>query len=840
MMSLRALGNLGSGGGAARLASNYYQEHSADYYMEDVDHQGQWMGSGAEELGLAGAVDRSEFQLGLAGYVAGEQVQNAGKENRQMGWDLTYSAPKSVSIVWAGADPSHRHEIEEAHRKAVECAFDYLEANTVTRRGKGGYIHESTGLVAARFNHYTSRAGDPQLHSHVVVSNFSVRNDGTVGTIDSRTFYNHRMAAGTLYQVELAWEMKKLGYQIENGPGGTFRLSNVSQEAEKVFSKRDQEIDAIAQERGITTHKGTRSIVLATRPDKVNTSLIEREETWNHEARQAGVGLGAERQTLEVTNRRKGEYAILSEAGTKLTNQESTFEYKELLRETGRAAMGERSGQEVLELANKAQEKGYVIGLEEGVLTTPSMLKIEQGIMDRVERMVIKTKYGVDSSESIERGIRGENGNFSFSQEQKNAIETATAESGIAIIQGRAGVGKSTMLAAVRESYEEAGYKVQGIALAGVAAQNLKNESGIESRTIASWLSRPGIDEKTVVIIDEAGMVGSKQMGEVLEKVYARESKLILVGDERQLQPISAGGILHAIDQKVIEIAPEYASVVEDIKRQRDGWMKEVVKSAAQGHTSEVLETLDQHKKINVYQDAAQARGALVDDYIAKNAQDYSKGIVITNRAYDAQTINEEIRAKLKEQGVVGEKGIEFDNGQRTIEVAQGDRVIFTRNNYDLDVRNGQRGMVEQIHKDNTIDVTLDNGEKREVNLQEYNHLDYGWASTTYKAQGATVERAQVFGYSKESMTSQQNTYVQISRAREETKLYVVAGERGLEREGVSEKLEKTERLEVLNEMKKSWGVDASKGTTLEYTALKQQQEVKNELKQERGYELGM
>ena len=102
---------------------------------------------------------------------------------------------------------------------------------------------------------------------------------------------------------------------------------------------------------------------------------------------------------------------------------------------------------------------------------------------------------------------------------------------------------------------------------------------------------RPGIDEKTVVIIDEAGMVGSKQMGEVLEKVYAREAKLILVGDERQLQPISAGGILHAIDEKIIEIAPEYSSVVEDIKRQRDGWMKEIVKSAAQGHTSEALES---------------------------------------------------------------------------------------------------------------------------------------------------------------------------------------------------------------------------------------------------------
>ena len=824
MMSLRALGNLSGGGAAAKLAATYYQEHSADYYVEDLDHQGVWMGRGSEDLGLEGAVDRKDFQLGLAGYVGGEEVQNAGKENRQMGWDLTFSAPKSVSIAWVGAKARHRQEIELAHQKAVETAFDYLEGHTTTRRGQGGAIHEYANLVAARFNHYTSRQGDPQLHSHVVVTNFSVRQDGTVGTLDSRNFYNHKMAAGALYQVELAWEMKKLGYEIEEGAKGTFRLKDVSIETEKLFSKRDQEIDKLAKEYGINSYAGTRGIVLATRPDKEKTSLVEREEAWGKEAREAGLDFNIE-QKEGILKTSKTNHEILSQAGEKLTAQESTFEEKELLRETARASLGERSAEDVLKLIPTAQDKGYVIGLEEGILTTPSMLKIEQGIMDRVERMVKREQYGVDSSQAIERGIRGENGNFNFSEEQKNAIETATAESGIAVIQGRAGVGKSTMLSAVRETYEEAGYKVQGIALAGVAAQNLQKESGIESKTIASWLSRPALDEKTVVIIDEAGMVGSKQMGEILEKVYAREAKLILVGDERQLQPIAAGGILHAIDEKIIKIAPEYSSVVEDIKRQRDGWMKEVVKSAAQGHTNEAIEVLDQHKKICVYQDAAQARSELVDDYIDKNAQDYSKGIVITNRAYDAQTINEEIRSKLKEQGVVGEKGIEFDNGQRTIEIAKGDRVIFTRNDYDLDVRNGQRGMIERVHKDNTVDVTLDNGEKREVNLQEYNHLDYGWASTTYKAQGATVERATVFGYSKESMTSQQNTYVQISRAREETKLYVVAGERGLEREGLLEKLEKTERLEVLNEMKKSWGIDASKGTTLDHHVIKQTQE---------------
>ena len=107
--------------------------------------------------------------------MAGHEVKNAGKENRQMGWDLTFSAPKSVSIVWAGAEPHHKQEIELAHQRAVEVAFAYLEANAFTRRGAGGYIHEEAKLVASRFNHYTSREGDPQVHSHVVVSNFSVR-----------------------------------------------------------------------------------------------------------------------------------------------------------------------------------------------------------------------------------------------------------------------------------------------------------------------------------------------------------------------------------------------------------------------------------------------------------------------------------------------------------------------------------------------------------------------------------------------------------------------------------------------------------------------------------------
>ena len=844
MMSLRGLGNLSSGGGAARLAATYYQEHSADYYVEDLDHQGVWIGQGAETLGLEGAIERDAFQLSLAGFVGGHQVQNAGKENRQMGWDLTFSAPKSVSIVWAGAEAPHKHEIELAHQRAVEVAFDYLEANTITRRGHDGAIHEEAKLVASRFNHHTSREGDPQLHSHVVVSNFSVREDGTVGTIGSRVFYENKMAAGALYQVELAWQMQKLGYKIEHGIKGTFRLSNVTQEAERLFSKRDKQIDDLARERGIESYAGTRGIVLATRANKVISDLSEREEAWGREAREHSVYLNVERDRLGLEPG-KSDDKILSEASQKLTAKQSTFKENTLLRETALASFGSRSGGEVRELVKEAQGRGYIVSLENGLLTTPDMAKIELGIMARVERMATYQNFKVDSEMAIKEGIdTGQGNKIAFSYEQRVAINVATRASALAVIQGRAGVGKSTMLAAVRESYEQEGWKVQGIALAGVAAQNLQKESGIESKTIASWLPYQQIDSRTVVIIDEAGMVGSKQMAEVIQKVEQSKAKLILVGDERQLQPIAAGGILHAIDQKVAQIAPEYSTVVKDIWRQREEWMREVVTMAAQGKTGEALEALEQKNKINFYQDSSQARTALVDEFIEKNRKDFSEGIILTNMTQDAQKINEEIRTKLQEQKIVEERGVEFDNGTRAIDIAKGDRIIFTRNDYNLDVRNGQRAMVSQVTSRGIINAVLDNGETKRINIQQYKHMEYGWAATTHKAQGATVERAMVYGFAGESMSSQQATYVQISRAREETKLYIVAGERGVEREGMSLKMDAQHRGEALEQMKKSWSYNAAKDTTLEHIPLEQEREIKQELRHNlemgRGRSMGM
>jgi ATP-dependent exoDNAse (exonuclease V) alpha subunit len=302
------------------------------------------------------------------------------------------------------------------------------------------------------------------------------------------------------------------------------------------------------------------------------------------------------------------------------------------------------------------------------------------------------------------------------------------------------------------------------------------------------------------------------------------------VGDERQLQPIAAGGILHAIDQKVIQIAPGNSAVMKDIWRQREEWMKDTVMLAAQGRTGKALDALAQKEKINFYENSSQARTALVDEFITKHRNDFSTGMVLTNISHDAQKINTEIRTKLQEQKIVDEKGIEFDNGSRTIDIAKGDRIILTRNDYNLDVRNGQRGIVENITSKGIINAVLDNGQKKEINVQKYNHIEYGWATTTHKAQGMTVDRAFVYGFANESMASQQATYVQISRAREETKLFIVAGERGVEREGMSVKMDAQHQEEALKQMKKYWSYNAAKDTTLEHIPKEQKLAIKEEL----------
>ena len=221
---------------------DYYLELAReDYYTKGGEPPGEWYGEGAELLQVEGQVGEAELRNLLEGYSAdgaNKLVQNAGDENRQSGWDLTFSTPKSVSTFWTASDTETRKLIEESQDKAVKAALDYVQEEAgFTRRGKGGEFIEEAKLTFAMFEHGTSRAQDPQLHTHVLALNIGVREDGTTGTIRSHDIFEQKMAAGAIYRAELTYQLEQSLGLISERDKSCFQLSGVPKELNEEFSK---------------------------------------------------------------------------------------------------------------------------------------------------------------------------------------------------------------------------------------------------------------------------------------------------------------------------------------------------------------------------------------------------------------------------------------------------------------------------------------------------------------------------------------------------------------------------------------------------------------------------
>ncbi|WP_136661680.1 MobF family relaxase [Nitratireductor sp. XY-223] len=283
--------------GSARAALAYYGHLQQDgYYTAESEAPGRWAGRGAERLSLEGPVTRSEFEAALEGLdpKTGERLAAGGgrAHSHAAGWDMTFSAPKSVSVLWALSDGPERAAIEEAHRRAVLTATGHLEQTAAwARRGKGGALRERTaGLLMAQFDHHTSRELDPQLHTHSFVFNLAPRRDGTWGAIVSRDLYKAQKQAGAVYRRELAAGLERLGHRLERQAHG-FRIAAVPRRIERAFSKRRQVIEEAARTHGYDTAKGMELATLRTRRAKQDSKLNDLYRTWQAEAKALGFDL---------------------------------------------------------------------------------------------------------------------------------------------------------------------------------------------------------------------------------------------------------------------------------------------------------------------------------------------------------------------------------------------------------------------------------------------------------------------------------------------------------------------------------------------------------------------
>ncbi|MGO7356778.1 Ti-type conjugative transfer relaxase TraA, partial [Rhizobium ruizarguesonis] len=454
--------------------------------------------------------------------------------------------------------------------------------------------------------------------------------------------------------------------------------------------------------------------------------------------------------------------------------------------------------------------------------STVEMVAIEGVIASNVMAMKTRQNHGV-AKRNVDAAIAAQDRSIQaagaspgqgLSAEQRQAIEHVTGPAQIAVVIGFAGAGKSTMLAAARQAWEAQGYRVHGAALAGKAAEGLEESSGISSRTLASWeyswqADRSRLNARDVFVIDEGGMVGSRQLARFVDEVKRAGAKLVLVGDHEQLQAIGAGAPFRAIAEAVGH------AQLSEVRRQKADWQKQASIDFASHRTAAGLSAYEARENLHLKTDRAETLKAIIADYVAdRSANPNDTRIAMAHRRDDVRAINAGIRAQLQERGELakgsnnpsGDKGEELsyqtNNGKRSF--ARGDRIVFLENDRDLGVKNGMLGEVIAVAPD-AIQVRLDgkaqtqDGQRQvTVPVNRYQSFDHGYATTIHKTQGATVDRSFVLA----STTMDRHlTYVAMTRHREAVQLYA-----GLD-------AFKTER--ALTETLSRSGV---KETTLDYT----------------------
>ena len=432
--------------------------------------------------------------------------------------------------------------------------------------------------------------------------------------------------------------------------------------------------------------------------------------------------------------------------------------------------------------------------------STRDMIDLELGMARSAERLHQAQSHGVDphhverAMERQDNALRKSSGGPSsasdpsagLSDQQRHAIAHITGPERIAAVVGFAGAGKSTMLAAAREAWEAQGYQVHGAALSGKAAEGLEESSGIESRTLASWSyswdnGRGMIGRSDVFVIDEAGMVGSRQLARFIGEAEERGAKIVLVGDHEQLQAIGAGAPFRAIAEQIGHVE------LSGIRRQRHDWQRQASVAFATHKTAEGLAAYRDHGDIHFADSREEAMAQIVRDFLADN-EEHPQGtrVAMAHRRADVRALNAAIRSELQnrqrlERGQElsddvdrgdGEAGRELtfqtNNGKRAF--AAGDRIIFLENNRDLRVKNGMLGTVEHVEPGKII-ARLDGRGSDSVSIptDSYQAIDHGYATTIHKNQGATVDRAFVLA---SSTMDRHLTYVAMTRHRDGVQLY--------------------------------------------------------------------
>jgi conjugative relaxase-like TrwC/TraI family protein len=729
--------------------------------------------------------------------------QHRGKRvnERVQSFDHCFSSPKSVSLLAAGGGDQVRREVAEARAEALQVGIGYLERHGIgVRRDHNGVDRHRAvgGLVAVAFEHRLSRSGDPQFHTHVLVQNAVQGPDGRRTALDSDRLYAQLMAADHLYlAAERAALTERLGVRwgpVDERSGAAEIVGLDDRRLIERFSKRSEQIDHWLAERSLSGIKASSAAAVATRAPKDQS---ESEQSvyarWAAELAEQGVG---ERELAAVCRGERGRPATAQEvrqvledlAGPEgLTEQASTFTRVDVVDALAKRLPVAPSAQQALTQAEAAadrflEERAVRVARDRrlGVdrFSTPELLALERQLVDGASRRAGE-RCAVVRPELVRQVL---DRHATTGEDQAAMVRDLTqGGAGVAVVVGRAGSGKTWTLGVAREVFELAGYQVLGAAPTGIATVGLAEEGFSDAHTVDRLLLNLGrgrleLDERTVLVADEAAMVATRKLAPLLQHAERAGAKVVLVGDDRQFASIEAGGGFRALRLRL------GASELTVNRRQVEAWEQRAIDDVRAGNLEQAIAAYAEHDRIRAFEARDDRDRALVSDWWQAHEAG-EQPVIFAHRRAQVDQLNQVCQRLRAEAGQLGPERLAV--GDRSFAV--GDVVVLGANAPDrLGVVNGTTAVIVGLDLPGRAMTvrTLEDDPARTVRLPGWyldavvrpgqsRRVDLAYARTDMRSQGRTERRALLALDGAEDM---QGGYVQLTRSTDRTDLYLTVG----------------------------------------------------------------
>jgi conjugative relaxase-like TrwC/TraI family protein len=726
--------------------ADYYLSRAKFEYLQGDGADGIYYGRGALALGLSGKVQEKDFRSLFDGFLRGKKlVQTAGQENHIAGKDLCFSAPKSVSSLWAVADPKTRAIIENCQLQAVKKALDYREENaTVVRVGKGGKERQPAGMVATIWMHGSSRAEEPALHHHVTIFNVGVSPDAKTRTTDQALDFVHKMAGGAAYRSELARllelvkELELEVYRPTDKVGArdrkksTFEIAGVPEELIDRWSSGSKKIAQFTLEKGLEGAEGKAIAALATREAKKGTPMKKLFERWHEEAKSYGFTQeSVRRDSMPVRDEAKQTREAVAIGLEEATRANSHFAERDLVKEVATEAQGRGLGytQVMKAVRDTLENSAEVVRLgtvkHEPRFTTREVFEVEARCLATAEAAKGKNSHLV-RVRSVLRAIREAQteatqragSNVELTAEQTEGVLRLTrGKDRIAVLAGEAGSGKRVVARAAARAFELDGYRVVqaggksltvkrilqdlNLGILDEAVHHVRQIGRAFVQTVHKDLKKTPVlgrllprgmktyqfdpvkvDAKTVVFVDRAEGVSVKQMEELTRKVTELGGKVCLIGDARQAEGPQA---LSAIERILGS-----ARLTKNF-RAYSGADKEALRALTRGDAKEALLSYANRGLVHVAQSRPAAMQQMVADWAKEAVRKPKQNLLVCSTNQEQNELNRLAQAARK--GKLGRKKVRCG----AADVHVGDRVAFQKRASYLGIERGATGEVLRI-----------------------------------------------------------------------------------------------------------------------------------------------